>query len=196
MDLILVWFFSLCFLKIYSFLIADSSLFTKPSIFRISSSGTNTFNKINVSNCIGMNTGGIYKLEIGSLTDTNSIYDGIIAYEGGIYHLPSSLTVTANNVSFTNSFTYRGGMLYSTSDCTFSLTSGTVSNNRMYSDTLIFGGENSVFTLTSSTINNNTAAENTGLLCINGWTININGNTAITNNTSDGDYVVFSCFQW
>lgn len=107
--------------------------FNRPSIFVISSTGTSTFNAITVSDWTGMKDGGIYKINSGSITDSNSNYSGLIVYQGGVYSLSSSTSVSATNIKFLNSYAYQGGIVYSSSGSTFSMSTGAISSITHYS---------------------------------------------------------------
>lgn len=188
-----VWF-------IFNYPLDSSSSFTKPSLFVLAATGTNTFSKIVVTNCIGINNGGVYRVSAGSLTDSNSQYDGkkyvwysigMISYTGGVYSLDRSISATTVNITFTNSFVRQGGLVYCLDLWSFSITSGTISGNRMYYRSLFAFMARTTVTISAVAISSNTAAETTVVLWFLGCTLSITNGTTISNNTATGEVSTF-----
>ena len=141
----------------------------KPTLFVIDGTGTNTFNSIIMTNCKGMRDGGIFKINKGTVTNTQSSYDGVIVYQGGIYSLAEDTAVIATNVNLLNSFVYRGGVAYSTTRASISMTTTTISTNKVYDASLFyFSAKGSTVSLSAATITSNSADRSTIVECTAG----------------------------
>jgi hypothetical protein len=135
---------------------------TKPTLIVISSTGDNVFSGMSVSNCKGMDNGGVYRLTTGSLTDSSSQYDSCIAYQGTVYSVSESTVVTSSSITFTNSYAYQGAFIYSNEETiTLTLNTATINNNEIFSRALFSGGISSTYTLTAVSMSSNTANEAT-----------------------------------
>jgi hypothetical protein len=165
---------------------ALQSSFTKPTLFVIAASGTNIVSGLTVTSCQGMNTGGVFQLTTGSLTNSDSSYTEIIAYQGCAYSISSDASVTATNVNLTSSFSYYGGMAYISSSASLTLTTATITSNQMYLRSLFEMLQKASLTLTSATISSNTASSVSALFyTLEEATITITSSTITGNSCPD-----------
>ena len=165
--------------------------FNRPSIFVISSTGTSTFNSITISSWTGMNDGGIYKINSGSITDSNSNYSGLIVYQGGVYSLSSGTSVSATNVNVLNSYIYQGGIAYSSAASTFSLSTGTISSITLYSRSLYYFSSGATVTLNAVSMDSISAASSTIFYCLSSCKFTMSGGSSVTNSKATSGNLLF-----
>ena len=172
-------------------LIDTVTSFNRPSIFVISSTGTSTFNSITISSWTGMNDGGIYKINSGSITDSNSNYSGLIVYQGGVYSLSSGTSVSATNVNVLNSYVYQGGIAYSSAASTFSLSTGTISSITLYSRSLYYFSNGATVTLNAVSMDSISAASSTIFYCLSSCKFTMSGGSSVTNSKATSGNLLF-----